>query len=123
MEESIGGGSRAAVQDMNEFLRAACVQHDCLYYLGQKGFARSRFEIFKPDGVHFIFLRCSQPPVACVPSATGGVGIDGGVDVRDVVPLNVISAVGGGPRGVGGVGQGVLSSLGLRSVGHGGCRY
>ena len=59
MEESIGGGSRAAVQDMNEFLRAACVQHDCLYYLGQKGFARSRFEIFKPDGVHFIFFQCS----------------------------------------------------------------
>ena len=50
----------------------------------------------------------------------GGVGIDGGDGVRDVVPPNLTSAVGVAPLGVGGVGQGAPSSLSLRSVGHGG---
>ena len=41
------------MQDINEFLRAACVEYECFFYWEQKGLALSRFNIFRPDGFHF----------------------------------------------------------------------
>ena len=46
-------GGRVAVQDINEFLQAACVEHECFFYWEHKGLAFSRFNIFRTDGVHF----------------------------------------------------------------------
>ena len=35
-------GARAVLQDINEFLQAACIQHDCCFHWEQKGLGLSQ---------------------------------------------------------------------------------